>query len=139
MGRHIPPPTTAPPVSILRRRITALYHPLPTSSPGVVRRPPGLCPHPPASFNRICSLQCVSASAAVSRVRLPPLAALGLCLGPRRYLGGLPPLVPPSPLFTRLSTSLCEYSYPFIFWRFFLSPRVDFLRVKARGHGASTP
>ena len=42
-----PPPTTPPSLAFKVASPLSLYHPLPTSYPGVVRRPPGISIHPP--------------------------------------------------------------------------------------------
>ena len=72
--------------------------------------------HQPASAACLCAPRRMPASASVSRVYLPPLAALRLCPCPCWSLGGPLPLVPPYLLCPHLSPSPCESSYPVIFW-----------------------
>ena len=65
----------APPISSVLRHISPIMNPIPTSSPGMKIRPPGLLPHPPfpsASDARPCAPHRVPASAAVSRLCTNP-------------------------------------------------------------------
>ena len=65
-----------PPASSLQHRLTAIFHQLPTSSPGVDHHPPGLCTHPPpASLRRSYLLPALGACfrRRVPRLFAPPL------------------------------------------------------------------
>ena len=88
-------------------------HPLPTSSPGTERRPPGRCLHPtpvrpcrlslhPAPRSCVCCL---------THVRSTPVAALGVLPGSCQTMGGSPSRVPPC-LCSPTSTFLCVSHFP---------------------------
>ena len=99
-----------PPLSVAFNVASPLFltrspHPLPACI--VVHLDLVTTHHPQASATCLCTPRRMPASAAVSRVRLPPLATLGLCPGPCRSLWGCPLLVPSSPFCTQLSPSLC--------------------------------
>ena len=133
-----PPTPTAPPSSAVLCRNTYLsVHPLPTSSTGAERHPPGHCSWiSPASLHRLF-LRPAPASDSISRVCPPPFAALSLHpvpVGPwevHMFWGPLSPCV-------SASTSLCVIPSPGIFW-FMISFLLDKrFRARARGQGAST-
>ena len=91
-----------PPFSSLQRRFTALSRPLPTSSLGMDRCPPGLCPHPPPEGLLRSSLRptphdCVLRCTFSLPCRPRPVTRSLL------VTGGRPPLVIHFPVCTRLS------------------------------------
>ena len=102
------PPSYRPPSVAVCSRSTLLYHLLPTSSPGIGRRPPGRRPHP--SLVSLCrsSLRLAPHSCIYRRSLsvCPPFAALGLHPAPWH-----PPGVRPSSslriLFLLLLHPLC--------------------------------
>ena len=137
-GCSFPPLSYPLPIRSRSSSYLSCLHPLPTSSPGAKRRPPGRCPHPPPASLR-CSSLLPDPHACVCR-RLPcrfvtPFSAFGLHPGPCWPLGGVPVAGPSESLCTWLV--LPEFSSkPWHCLVLGVSQVIFF--EKARGQGAST-
>ena len=98
-------------------------------------RPPVPFPHLPTASPRRSSLRPVPRATCLLPLFCPasvspPLAALVLCPGPCRSLGGRLPLVPPSPLCPRLYPSPCELFSLVMFWCLVVFPSGGLFRVR---------